>query len=304
MSRSALMTTDLGGLMHRAKVRDTYRVSPGVLMMIATDRISAFDVIMDDPIPDKGVLLAQMSAFWFREVIGDVVSNHMIAMADDDFGMRDVSLNGALADLPDSWRSRTMIIREADRIDMECVVRGYLAGSAWSEYESNGTLNGARLPEGLRPAEKFDTPIFTPSTKPTEGHDVPLTEDEAIDLVGKDLHDRLRDVSISIYERARDHAADCGMILVDTKFEFGFVDGELTLIDEVLTPDSSRFWDVADWRPGSFPPAYDKQHLREWLMSIDWDREPPPPRLPEEVVDMTRSRYVSAFERLTGRKFE
>lgn len=304
MSRSALMTTGLGGLVHRAKVRDTYRVSPSVLMMIATDRISAFDVIMDDPILDKGVLLAQMSAFWFREVIGDVVSNHMIAMADDEFGMRDVSLNGALAELPDSWRSRTMIIREADRIDMECVVRGYLAGSAWSEYESNGTLNGARLPDGLRPAEKFDAPIFTPSTKPTEGHDVPLTEDEAIDLVGKDLHDRLRDVSISIYERARDHAADRGMILVDTKFEFGFVDGELTLIDEVLTPDSSRFWDVADWRPGSFPPAYDKQHLREWLMSIDWDREPPPPRLPQEVVDMTRSRYVSAFERLTGRKFE
>ena len=298
------MTTDLGGLVHRAKVRDTYRVSPGVLMMIATDRISAFDVIMDDPIPDKGVLLSQMSAFWFREVIGDVVSNHMIAMADDDFGMRDVALNGALAGLPDSWRSRTMIIREADRIDMECVVRGYLAGSGWSEYESEGTLNGARLADRLRPAEKFDTPIFTPSTKPTEGHDVPLTEDEAIDLVGRDLHDRLRDVSISIYERARDHAADCGMILVDTKFEFGFVDGELTLIDEVLTPDSSRFWDVADWEPGSFPPAYDKQHLREWLMSINWDREPPPPRLPEEVVDMTRSRYVSAFERLTGRKFE
>lgn len=298
------MTTDLGGLVHRAKVRDTYRVSPGVLMMIATDRISAFDVVMDDPIPDKGVLLTQMSAFWFREVIGDVVSNHMIAMADDEFGMRDVALNGALAGLPDSWRSRTMIIREAERIDMECVVRGYLAGSGWSEYESEGTLNGARLAEGLRPAEKFDAPIFTPSTKPTEGHDVPLTEDEAIDLVGKDLHDRLRDVSISIYERARDHAADCGMILVDTKFEFGFVDGELTLIDEVLTPDSSRFWDVADWRPGSFPSAYDKQHLREWLMSINWDREPPPPRLPEEVVDMTRSRYVSAFERLTGRKFE
>ncbi len=303
-SKNAVFTTSLPDLVHRGKVRDTYRVDEGVLLMIATDRISAFDVIMDDPVPQKGVLLAQMSAFWFRNVIGDIVDNHMIGMSSDE----DVVVNGgygeALAHLPPEWRDRSMLIKEAERINMECVVRGYLAGSAWAEYQSHGTLNDAPMPKGMRAAEKYSEPLFTPSTKPEEGHDMPLSESEAKNLVGNELHDRLKETSIAIYERARRHAEDRGMILVDTKFEFGFANGELTLIDEVLTPDSSRFWDAEDWHPGSFPPAYDKQHLREWLMTTTWDREPPPPTIPDDVMDMTRQRYISAYERLTGNSFE
>ena len=304
MNASAtVLSTDLPGLVHRGKVRDTYRVADGVLMMIATDRISAFDVIMDDPVPQKGVLLAQMSAFWFRNVIGDIVENHMIAMADDAESVANLGRTSALAHLPSEWNDRAMLIREADRIDMECVVRGYLAGAGWAEYEAHGTLNGGALPKGLCPAEKLPEPMFTPSTKAEEGHDFPLTEDDAIDLVGADLHEQLKRVSIEIYGRARRHAAERGMILVDTKFEFGFIDGNLTLIDEVLTPDSSRFWDADDWQPGAFPPAYDKQHLREWLIESGWDREPPPPSVPSDVLEMTRQRYISAYERLTGSTF-
>ena len=300
---AAVHRTDLPGLVHRGKVRDTYRVADGVLMMIATDRISAFDVILDDPVPQKGVLLAQMSAFWFRNVIGDIVANHMLAMADDASAAVAIGQTGALAYLPVAWKDRAMLIREARRIDMECVVRGYLAGAGWAEYEAHGTVNGAKLPPGLRPAEQLPKPLFTPSTKAEEGHDVPLTQAEAIELVGEELHEQLKQVSINIYERARQHAAARGMILVDTKFEFGFVNGDLTLIDEVLTPDSSRFWDMDEWQPGEFPPAYDKQHLREWLIDSGWNREPPPPDIPTEVLQMTRQRYISAYERLTGRKF-
>ena len=297
---ATVLSTYLPGLVHRGKVRDTYRVSDGILMMIATDRISAFDVIMEDPVPQKGVLLAQMSAFWFRNVIGDIVDNHMIAIV----GESDLERSGAFTYLPPEWNDRTMLIREADRIDMECVVRGYLAGAGWAEYEAHGTLNGAEMPKGLRPAERLPEPMFTPSTKAEEGHDLPLTETEAIELVGAELYQQLKRVSIEIYERAHQHASDRGMILVDTKFEFGFVDGKLTLIDEVLTPDSSRFWDAEDWKPGAFPPAYDKQHLREWLMTTDWNREPPPPKVTADVMEMTRQRYISAYERLTGMAFE
>ena len=302
-TQKTVLTSALPGLVHRGKVRDTYRVADGVLMMIATDRISAFDVIMNDPVPQKGILLAQMSAFWFRNVIGDIVPNHMISMAEDADMVDEIGRNGALEHLPSHWNDRAMLIREANRIDMECVVRGYLAGAGWAEYEAHGTLNGAPLPKGLRPAEKLPEPLFTPSTKAEEGHDIPLTEAEAINLVGQDLHTQLKETSIAIYERARQHAADRGMILVDTKFEFGFVDGNLTLIDEVLTPDSSRFWDAEEWHPGKFPPAFDKQHLREWLMETDWNREPPPPKIPQDVMNMTRQRYISAFERLTGEAF-
>ena len=227
----------------------------------------------------------------------------MIGMAEDADLVDEIGRTGALANLPSHWDDRAMLIREAERIDMECVVRGYLAGAGWAEYEAHGTLNGAPLPKGLRSAEKLPEPLFTPSTKAEEGHDIPLTEAEAINLVGQDLHTQLKETSIAIYERARQHAAERGMILVDTKFEFGFVDGDLTLIDEVLTPDSSRFWDAEEWHPGAFPPAYDKQHLREWLMKTDWNREPPPPKVPADVMEMTRQRYISAFEQLTGMKF-
>ena len=292
--------TNLPGLLNRSKVRDMFGINDELMLMLATDRISAFDVIMDAPIPGKGVLLSQMSAYWFRNVIGDIVPNHMVCMADDPEAFARVPSEGVLRDLPDSWRSRSMVVRRAERIDMECVVRGYLAGSAWQEYSTCGTVNDVQLLQGLLPASKLPEPIFTPSTKAEEGHDLPLSPDEAQRLVGVELHHRLEEISLRLYERASAQAADAGMILVDTKFEFGFVGGELTLIDEVLTPDSSRFWDDADWSPGKFPPAFDKQHLREWLIEIGWNREPPPPELPASVIDATRARYVTAYERLTG----
>lgn len=292
--------TDLPGLRHRSKVRDMYNINDDLLLMVATDRISAFDVIMDAPIPGKGILLSQMSAYWFRNVIGDIVPNHMVCMADDSDSVAQVPREGALAHLPDDWRARSMVVRRADRIDMECVVRGYLAGAGWQEYAERGTLNGAPLPTGLEPAARLPEPVFTPSTKAEEGHDLPLTRGEAQRLVGPTLHDALEAISVLLYERAAAHASEVGMILVDTKFEFGFVNGELTLIDEVLTPDSSRFWNASDWSPGEFPPAFDKQHLREWLTASGWNREPPPPTLPESVIDATRRRYVAAYERLTG----
>ena len=292
--------TVLPGLRHRSKVRDMYNINDDLLLMVATDRISAFDVIMDAPIPGKGILLSQMSAYWFRNVIGDIVPNHMVCMADDSDSVAQVPREGALAHLPDDWRARSMVVRRADRIDMECVVRGYLAGAGWQEYAERGTLNGAPLPTGLEQAARLPEPVFTPSTKAEEGHDLPLTRGEAQRLVGPALHDALEAISVRLYEQASGHAAEVGMILVDTKFEFGFVNGELTLIDEVLTPDSSRFWNAADWSPGEFPPAFDKQHLREWLTASGWNREPPPPTLPESVIDATRRRYVAAYERLTG----
>ena len=302
---SSVLNTDLPNLVHQGKIRDFYRVANGVLLMIATDRISAFDVIMNDPVPQKGILLSQMSAFWCRNVIGDIVDNHMIAMVSDTAEIGDLDRAGALAHLPDEWNNRAMLIHEAERIDMECVVRGYLAGAGWEEYEMNGTLNGAKLPDGMRAAEQLPEPLFTPSAKAINGgHDIPLTEAKAIELVGKELHEQLRNLSIEIYERARQHAYEHGMILVDTKFEFGFINGKLTLIDEVLTPDSSRFWNADDWKPGSFPPAYDKQELRDWLMQSGWNREPPPPNVPKDVLRMTRQRYISAYERLTGLSFQ
>ena len=298
-STEPVLYTDLPGLVSRGKVRDTYRINDDLLLMIATDRISAFDVIMGAPIPSKGILLAQMSAFWFQNVIGDIVPNHMICMADDSVAAELPEL-GALAHLPSGWGPRSMIVKRAERIEMECVVRGYLAGAGWQEYADHGTLNGASLPTGLQPAAKLSEPQFTPSTKADSGHDEALTRSEAQALVGTELHRELEDVSIALYERASKHAEQAGMILVDTKFEFGYVSGELTLIDEVLTPDSSRFWDVADWSPGAFPPAFDKQHLREWLIDLGWNREPPPPELPQGIIDATRDRYVAAYRRLTG----
>ena len=300
MPTESVTYTDLPDLLHRGKVRDTYRIDDDLLLMVATDRISAYDVIMDDPIPGKGALLTRMSAYWFRNVIGGIVPNHMVCVMDDADAASGLPHVGALQHLPASWHDRSMVVKRAERIDMECVVRGYLAGAGWQEYADHGTLNGDALPSGLKPASKFSEPWFTPSSKAESGHDLPLTRTEAQDLVGTELHRELEDVSINLYERAAQHAERAGMILVDTKFEFGYVDGELTLIDEVLTPDSSRFWDASDWSPGKFPPAFDKQHLREWLTDAGWNREPPPPALPSQVIDATRHRYETAYDRLAG----
>ena len=299
-SVQAVYETDLPGLLHRGKVRDTYDIGGGLLLMIATDRISAFDVIMPDPIPGKGVILTQMSTFWF-ELLENVVPNHMIGVLSDPDTLRNLDSTGALEALPQGFEPRSMVIKKAERIDMECVVRNYLAGSAWVEYRQNGTMNGAPLQPGMVEAQRLPEPIFTPSTKAEHGHDEALSRADGEALVGKDLYRTLEERSIEVFSAAHDHAESKGMILADTKFEFGYIDGELTLIDEVLTPDSSRFWDVEDWKPGTAPPAYDKQYLRDWLLQQDWNKEPPAPSLPAEVVAQTQERYMSAYERLSGR---
>ncbi len=296
----AVFETDLPGLFHRGKVRDTYDLGDDQLLMIASDRISAFDVVMDQPVPGKGVILTRMSAFWF-EIIDHVMPNHVIASASDEVAMADVEKTGALIDLPPELARRSMVIKKADRLDIECVVRNYIAGSAWAEYEESGTMNGDPLPEGMKAADRFAEPVFTPSTKAASGHDMPLTRQEAKDLVGVETHQLLEEKSLEVFQVAHDYAAERGMILVDTKFEFGYVDGELTIIDEVLTPDSSRYWDVNEWAPGNFPPAFDKQFLREWLLDTDWNREPPPPKLPDEIVEQTQARYLESYWRLSGK---
>ena len=296
----AVYETSLPGLFHRGKVRDTYDLGGGLLLMVATDRISAFDVIMPDPVPGKGIILTQMSTFWFS-LLGNILPNHMVSVVSDVAGMRNVPVTGALAELPAGYERRSMVIKRANRIEMECVVRNYLAGSAWVEYQRSGTMNGAPLPSGLREAERLPQPAFTPSTKAEHGHDEPLSREEGESLIGTELYRTLEDKSIEVFSAAHAHAASKGMILADTKFEFGYVDGELTLIDEVLTPDSSRFWDADEWKPGSTPPAYDKQYLRDWLLGQSWTREPPAPSLPAEVVTQTQKRYMQAYERLTGK---
>jgi len=268
--------------------------------MIASDRISAFDVVMDQPIPGKGIILTEMSSFWF-DIIGDVMPHHVIATASDEAAMANVERTGALIDLPPELARRSMVIKKAERLDIECVVRNYIAGSAWTEYEESGTMNGQVLPKGMKAAERFSEPIFTPSTKAASGHDMPLTPEDATNLVGAEMHRVLEEKSLEVFQVAHDYAGERGIILVDTKFEFGFVDGELTIIDEVLTPDSSRYWDVNDWATGNFPPAFDKQFLREWLLSTDWNREPPPPTLPDEIVEQTQARYLESYRRLSGK---
>ena len=296
----AVFETNLSGLLYRGKVRDTYDLGDDRLLMVASDRISAFDVVMNQPIPGKGIILTEMSSFWF-EVIEHVMPNHVIATVNDDLAMEAVEKNGALLELTPDLARRSMVIKKADRIDIECVVRNYIAGSAWAEYQQFGTMNGQSLQPGRRAADKFTEPIFTPSTKAESGHDMPMTPQEAKDLVGIEMHRTLEDKSIEVFQVAHDYAAERGMILVDTKFEFGLIDGELTIIDEVLTPDSSRYWDVSDWRPGHFPPAFDKQFLRAWLLETDWKQEPPPPVLPQEIIEQTQHRYMESYRRLSGK---
>jgi len=297
---NAVLETNLPGLLYRGKVRDTYDLGDDRLLMVASDRISAFDVIMEQPIPGKGVILTQMSSFWF-DIIGHVMPNHVIATVSDDVAMENVEITGALVDLSPEIARRSMVIKKAERLDIECVVRNYIAGSAWAEYQESGTMNGQPLPAGMKAADRFSEPVFTPSTKAESGHDMPMTPQEAKDLVGVEMHHILEEKSVEIFQVAHDYAAERGMILVDTKFEFGFVDGELTVIDEVLTPDSSRYWDVNDWAPGNFPPAFDKQFLRAWLLDNNWNQEPPPPVLPTAIVEQTQARYLESYRRLSGK---
>jgi phosphoribosylaminoimidazole-succinocarboxamide synthase len=276
---------------HSGKVRDIYAVGDDRLLMVTSDRLSAFDVVMDEPVPGKGRVLTAMTAFWF-EVLGDVVGNHLISTD--------------VADLPDEvaghegLAGRIMLCHKAEMLPIECIVRGYLSGSAWKEYKTSGTMHGQALPEGLQESDQLPEPVFTPSTK-GDVHDENITYDQAVELVGSDVAERARSVSVELYRRGAEMARERGIIIADTKFELGFIDGQLVVCDEVLTPDSSRFWPVDDWTPGATPPSFDKQPVRDYLETLAWDKTPPPPALPPEVVSATSARYAEAYERITGR---
>ena len=285
---------------HSGKVRDIFDAGDGLLLMVTSDRISAFDVVMAEPIPDKGRVLTAMSAFWF-DLLADVVPGHLLSIdLDDVTGL----LGGRVPDpLPADLAGRTMLCRKAEMLPIECIVRGYITGSAWKEYRSSGTMHGSPMPEGLRESDRLPEPVFTPSTKADEGHDVNISFADAAVLIGSALAERARSVALECYRLGVEWAAARGIIIADTKFELGLVDGDLVLADEVLTPDSSRFWPVDRWVPGTTPPSFDKQPVRDYLDGLDWDKRPPPPTLPPEVVEVTSARYVEAYELITGRSF-
>lgn len=282
-------------LLYSGKVRDTYELPYNRLLMIATDRISAFDVILPSTITGKGVVLTQLSRFWFGRT-DDIVPNHLTGESVSSLGW-DESVTRAI-------RSRSMIVHRAERIPIECVVRGYLAGSGWAEYQKSGSVAGHDLPAGLRNSDRLPAPIFTPARKNDSGHDENITIAQMAEDVGTDLTAELERLSIAIYTRAAEFAIERGVIIADTKFEFGYIDGRIHLIDEVLTPDSSRFWDAARWHPGRESESFDKQFVRNWLLSTDWNREPPGPELPDDVISGTVERYTDAFQRLTGSSLE
>jgi phosphoribosylaminoimidazole-succinocarboxamide synthase len=280
-------------LVHRGKVRETYAVGDDQLLLVATDRLSAFDVVFEQPIPDKGRLLTQLSAWWFRR-LGALGPTHFLATQPAQLP--------AAARVPE-LDGRCTLARRAERIDAECVVRGYLAGSGWAEYRASGLVGGHQLPSGLREADRLPQPIFTPSTKAEIGHDENITRGQLAELVGSELARELEERSLALYRAGAERAAEVGLILADTKFEFGWIDGEVALIDEALTPDSSRFWDGDLYAPGSSPPSFDKQYVRDFVAGSGWNKEPPAPSLPDEVIAGTRDRYVTAYQRLTGERW-
>ncbi len=283
-------------LIQSGKVRELYDAGEGRLLMVASDRISAFDVIMAEPIPDKGRVLTAMTAFWLDE-LSDLAPNHLISADTADFPAGAAALPGGLAGLA----GRSMLVRRADMLNIECIVRGYLAGSAYKEYEREGTVHGMAMPAGLRHADRLPEPVFTPSTKATEGHDVNIGMAEAVDLVGEEAATAAAKLCLAAYSRAAARAEEQGIVICDTKFELGFIDGALAICDEVLTPDSSRFWPADDCAPGTNPPSFDKQPLRDWLEVQPWDKQPPPPPLPDEIVTATSTRYVDAYQRVCRR---
>ncbi len=281
-------------LLFRGKVRDVYDLGDK-LLIVATDRLSAFDVVLPTPIPGRGKILTMLSAFWF-ERMRHIVDNHLITVNPDEFPPE-------LREHSELLRHRAMLVRKAKRLPVECVVRGYLTGSGWKDYLRTGEVCGIKLPPGLRHAEKLPEPIFTPATKAERGtHDENITFERMVDIVGRDLAERMRDISLRIYKEAAKHAESRGILIADTKFEFGLVNDELILIDELLTPDSSRFWPADSYEPGKEQMSFDKQYVRDYLERLDWDKTPPGPELPPEVVEATRRRYIEAYERLTGMK--
>jgi phosphoribosylaminoimidazole-succinocarboxamide synthase len=288
----------LSGLTHLSsgKVRDLYEIDDDHLLLVASDRVSTYDVVHPTPVPDKGRVLTGLSQFWFDRLEA-VVPNHLVSTSVDD-------LPAAAQEHLEELRGRSMLVRRVEIVPFECVVRGYLAGSGWKEYRQSASICGIDLPAGLEEAGRLPEPIFTPATKAEPGeHDENVSFDHVVASVGRELADRLREVSLSLYRAGAAHALERGIILADTKFEFGLLDGEVVLADEVLTPDSSRYWPADEWRPGATPPSFDKQFVRDYATSTGWDKTPPAPELPEEVVAATREKYVEAYERLTGRAF-
>jgi len=290
---AALVQSEVPGatLWRRGKVRDVYEAGGDRLVMVASDRLSAFDVVFPTPIPDKGRVLTQLSNFWFKRLV-DIVPNHLVATQ--------------LKDFPKAFRAakslegRAVLVKRCERVDVECVARGYISGSAWSEYKANGTVATEPLPKGLDESAQLEDPIFTPATKAMTGHDENISRRQLAALVGSDLARELERVTLALYRAAHAYALGRGLILADTKFEFGYYDGKLTLIDEVLTPDSSRYWDATRYRAGSTPSSYDKQYVRDFVTASGWNKEPPAPELPPLVVEGTRTRYRECYEKLVG----
>ena len=279
----------------QGKVRDIYDLGKA-LLIVATDRLSAFDVVLPDPIPYKGEVLTKVSLFWFDNLAG-IVPNHLLTAEECD-------LPESLEQYAETLRGRFMIVKKAEVFPVECIVRGYLAGSGWKEYREHGTVCGQTLPAGLVESSRLPEPIFTPSTKAAVGdHDENISYEQMVEIIGAEYAQKLRDASLALYEAARDHAATRGIIIADTKFEFGLVDGEVTLIDEVLTPDSSRFWPADEYAAGGPQPSFDKQFVRDWLEASGWDKTPPAPALPEDIIAVTAEKYIEAYELITDQPF-
>jgi phosphoribosylaminoimidazole-succinocarboxamide synthase len=276
-------------------VSDTYDLGDGRLLIVATDRISAFDVVLPDGIPDKGAVLTQMAAFWFQ-LTDAVVPNHFIRLVDGS------DADGLPFTLPRELLGRSTIVKKAQRLDVECIARGYLTGSAWSEYQKGGTVSGLRVPAGMVESEQFPEPLFTPTTKAEVGHDENMSYQQLIDLVGAEVANAIKVRTLAIYKYAAQYAAERGIIIADTKLEFGILDGEPIIIDEMLTPDSSRFWPADEYHTGRSQPSFDKQFVRDWLSQSGWNKEPPAPSLPPDIIEKTSERYHEAYRRLTGRE--
>ena len=289
------MTIDLLHI-HSGKVRDIYDAGDNRLLMVTSDRISAFDVVMNEVVTHKGRVLTAMSAFWFEQ-LSPLVLSHLIST--------DITEIGALFSdsIPPDIEGRIMLCHKAEMLPIECIVRGYITGSAWKEYCESGTMHGSPLPSGLKEADQLPEPVFTPSTKAEEGHDINISFEEAAALIGENLAEEVKNISLECYTKGAALAKEKGIIIADTKFEMGTVNGSLVLADEVLTPDSSRFWSSELWQPGATPPSFDKQPVRDYLDGLDWDKQPPPPSLPSEVVEATSQRYINAFETITGQSF-
>jgi phosphoribosylaminoimidazole-succinocarboxamide synthase len=292
MNMGVLLETPLANPAHRGKVRDLYDLGDR-LLIVATDRISAFDVVLPDGIPGKGAVLTQLSAFWFERSAG-VVPNHFLRLADGS------PEDGLPFKLPPELIGRSTIVRKGQRVPVECIVRSYLAGSAWTEYQEHGTVCGVRIPPGMRESEPFPEPLFTPTTKAEVGHDENMSGEELVALAGLEVANAVRLRSLALYKYGAEYARERGIIIADTKFEFGLIDGEPTVIDEILTPASSRFWDAEAHEPGTHQEAFDKQYVRDYLLGLDWDREHPGPELPPDVVEETARRYREIYRRLTG----